>query len=703
VIQVEENKNVSFREPPVNWEQQIENIRQEYEEDLSEVPGINDSTRMMHAVQKDAGQNIWDARDESSKEKVSMLFWLTKFGSCECVVIEDGGTCGLTGRAGLGKEVLDKLDYETYKEERWSRFEALGYRNPDPRALGAKGQGKFVFIASSKVKEILYDTLRKDGVYRVGHWITKRGSKPLIVPLENERGEEYIRSQLPGIKRLDHVGTRIIIKQPIKEVRDAFIPLDDCDLAKYIGETWWELLKEGKCEIYIKLHDEKRKVELPKLYKEFFENPQKFKYWRKTNIKIDQKRFPGCKIKEFVIAYSEEEVPKLLQGIAVQRNKMKVMSFDVTFGNEEIGEEHKKHIFGWVTFNEEAEKVLKEYEKLTHYGFLKPKGSLPQALFGREGVLPKLIRQFAEEELGIVARRAPVGPEDVGREVANFLNRFLSPLKEHPAKKEREWEVTRGPSAPLRLQVGPLQFPRDTRRVNFGETLHGVRARIINNTGYTAELRFEMLLESPRPAEVVGRKEPEVLERIERIEVKPHSQSEWYGPESITFREDVHAPGRYTLKVLIVSLHGKNKGEIVDKVTRAIYVEVEPPATGIFDNFEPVELPETKMYKLEESERGLIVQYNIKHPAYKRVVEVQKIIDKEKVGKVNLLWDYLILIGILVAINQDVRGNAKLLGGEERKNLVRALQKDKEGIHEAVLSAVDSLYQLLLHGVYSSK
>jgi hypothetical protein len=699
---VSEDKGVSFREPPVNWEQQIENFRHEYKEDLSEVPGINDETMMAHALQKDAIQNICDALDPTSKEKASAIFWLTKFDDCECVVIEDRGTCGLTGRACLGKEILDTLDYETYKNERWSRFEALGYKNPDPRALGARGQGKFVFIASSRVKEILYETLRKDGVYRVGHWITKKGSKPLIVPLENDDGRNYIQSQLPGIKCLDHVGTRIIIKQPIKEVEEAFLPLNDCDLAKYIGETWWELLKEDRCEIYIKLNDEVRKVELPKLYKEFLESPQKCKYWRNWDIKIDQKKFPGAKIKEFVIVYSEEEVPKLLQGIAVQRNMMKVTSFDVTFGNEDIGEEHKKHIFGWVTFNKQAEEMLKEYEKVTHYGFSKQRGSLPQAILGREGILSQLIRQFAEEELGIVPRKATLQREDIGKEVANFLNKFLSPLKEHPTKKKREWEVVRGPSAPLRLQVGPLQFPRDTRRVNFGETLHGVKARIVNNTGQKAELMFEMLLESPQPAEMIGKKEPEILKKIERIEVGPHSQSEWYGPESITFNEGVHAPGKYTLKTTIISLRRKDKGKTVDKITRAIYVEVEPPATGIFDAFLPGELPETRMYQLDESDKGLVVYYNVKHPAYKRVAEAQKIMDKEKAGKVNLLWDYLIQIGILVAISQDVKGDVKLLGGKERENFVRALQKDREGVHEMVLSVVDKLYQLLLHGAYSS-
>jgi hypothetical protein len=141
----------------VNWENILNRIVDDYEGFVT-IP---------HGVQKDATQNGWDARVKKKKGKHwGMRFSLQDNGlGTNIVVFTDWGTTGLTGRVLSG----DDLNKDLPIEERWGRFENLAFtKDPTEEALGARGQGKFIFLAASKTKRIVYDTLREDGIYRFG-------------------------------------------------------------------------------------------------------------------------------------------------------------------------------------------------------------------------------------------------------------------------------------------------------------------------------------------------------------------------------------------------------------------------------------------------------------------------------------------------------------------------------------------------------
>lgn len=690
---------MKFREPPVNWKQQIQNLLHSYKE-VYDLPGVNKDTAIAHAVQKDAIQNSMDAYDPRNPDKWTVIFELNPRHRPPFVTITDTGTYGLTGRADLDPNELSRLKYEEYLNERWRRFEALGYANPDPRARGARGQGKFIFIGASKRKEIVYETLRADGVYRVGHWITERGSKPLITPLEGRQAKEYIR-KIVSVQPLNQVGTRIIILDPIEELVEAFFPLIKCDLIRYISETWWEKLLEG-WEIYVKVtgHNAVR-VRPPKLYKEFKENPQRFTHKRVRNANIN-KKFPGAKVKELVIVYSEDEIPEWLQGIAVQRGGMKVTSFDITEGNEYIEPRYKKHIFGWITFNEKAEEKLRECEDITHYGFIRTRGSIAHEILGAKGWLSREIAKFAEKELGIIPEKKMIKElQDIENQVIYYLNRLARSLgyKMPDVTGQRPRNGGGGKRSPIRIELPPFEFPRMTRRVNYGEKIKGIKARIINESDSEIRVSFELaLISAGRPKEAIIRP-IRTLEHVDEIKLATGEKSDWFGPYEIIFSKKEFEPGRYTLKATIKALEGEQKGQDLYKVTRAIYLEMNPPSgLGLFKDMKPCEFPQglkKRRYQVEEENDKLLIRYNIEHPAFKRADELKSILRKAKVKRIDPVFDYLMEIGLEVLITEDLRGEAHLLGKEKEK-FKKLIEKDHVGVLEKTLNYWSMLHQELL-------
>lgn len=699
-------EKMKFRAPKVMWEQQIDNIIDTYNVAYG-LPGINGGTAIAHAVQKDSIQNAIDAVDTKNPNKWSVVFELhCSDKSPEIITIQDSGTYGLTGKSDLKSEILSKLDFDEYKEERWSRFESLGYANPDPRAIGARGQGKFIFIGTSEKKEMIYDTLRADKIYRVGHWITEgKGDKPLAEPLEGKEAKKYLKEEVPQIKPLKKVGTRVMIIKPVKELADAFIPLSNCDLIKYISETWWELLLDNDKEIFVSIkypgwsEPEKKKVPAPKIYKEFLEHPTNFKYHKIKNMEISREKFKGMRVKDLVIVYSEEEIPLELRGISIQRSGMKVEAFDIREGNEYIDESYTKHIFGWVIFNDKAEEELKKYESPTHYSIKKIKGSLAQEALGSRGLLSARIREFAEKELGIIPReKREIALGRMQTEVTNFLNRLMRSLGyKIPARvgKDEKVEGTRGPTSPIRIEMPPLTYPGPTRRVEFEEEVSGIRAKIVNNFGGETEVKFEMSLKgTSRAQRLVEGKPKKVLTLVSQMKLPPKSESDWYGPYSILFSKKDYKPGKYTLKAEIVALSGKHKGEVYHKITRAIYAAIDPPAIGMFRGFQHSDFQggDRKLkYKVEEEGKGLVIYVNTLHPAWKKAGKLLKIVQTSKEKDIDPQRDYYLDIGLDAAVTEDLKQKGSFLG-EKDKEFKRIIKEDIEGIRDKILD-----YKVRLH------
>ena len=695
------------RSPPVQWRQQIETIKNSYENRLSRIKGIDSKSAYAHAVQKDAIQNSIDAYDKNNPDEWTLTIELDKWPNPTYVSFTDTGTYGLTGRKNLTSTDLDALSFHQYKEERWSRFEALGYKNMDPRAVGARGQGKFVLIAASKKKRILYETIRKDGVHRVGDW-DGEDAQPCIDPLEGEIASAYVQKMVPQIDELSRVGTRVIILDPVDELVHSFFPLMECSFADYVQETWWEKILDG---YIIKLKVKglgERKIEAPILFQKIRNgdyDPSNVVYLE--NIPIKSKVVKKARIEELVIGHTKNKLSALYHGICIQRAGMKVKLHDTSRGNDFIPKEYTKEIFGWIKLNHAAERVIRENdEDPDHYDITIKQNSFSAELFGSSGVLAGYIAEFAEEKLGLI-------PEDKRTLQKEKLHtKSLSALNKFARKLGYIFGTTTGGGGggggggrskkELFIDMPFPEFPngKDFKRINFGQTLQNIEAKIVNRLDDEALLDFEIHLIKKVGQKTGGEEVQDVL-ITEQITVNPKSESKTWGPYDIRFDKTQYLPGIYVLEARIVSV---NDQTLVDSVRYLIYLERNPPSVGIFEDIQYVELkpPANKyQYRVKKNEGKLILQVNILHPLYVRSQKLDEAIAKQRSPLDSpLYFDYVVQLGMSALMREDLTGDGKLVKDYETIERVRA---ESYETFEDTLNSSFTMFQELLSDVFEEE
>lgn len=695
--------------PPVNWSQQMMNFIDSYP--LDSIIGVNPDTALAHAVQKDAIQNSLDAMDPNNPDDFRVEFRIDGLVDPKYISITDEGTTGLTGRPSLTRSELERLNKEQYRKENWSRMQALGYRNPDEDAIGARGQGKFIFIGASESREMLFDTLRADGIYRIGHWETNKND-PLMEPLEGEEAKNYLKSYL-GIAPLERVGTRIIIPKPKAEAWNAFWGIfgeNGINLDSYISSTWWESLRNGKT-ITMKSGDDSRdekRVEPPKIYQHFWSDPDRFKYMRQTRVgKPFQKNFPSCVVEEIVIVYSEERVPEYLRGIAVQRGEMTIERFDPLHGNPHLPQSLKTHIFGWLIFNREGDRELKKTETSSHYRFAQKHGSLALEVLGRNGWLSKQMEQFGEE-LGFVAG----GRNLTGMygEVMNFLNiiardlgyaertRHGGPIKRKEEEKEEEEEIMRKSKWYLKARLrADYPTPR-SRRVEFGEEISEVKARVSNYSDIPQEYHLEVALKKKEGFRRENEKEIMVFVKKDST-LPPKEKTGWFGPWEIPFQKGVYNEGTYVISALVTN---PKTGKTIDEMRKLIYLNTDPPLeAGIFSelSLKALEPPDNKLQwrtrMTIEHKYELIL--NDAHPLFELNSEMKRGLKKKEPTK-----EYVRNCGLDALFDIDLKGRGYIVE-KLGLNTIKELREKNFEPFENTLYETSRARQEFLFNAYRKK
>lgn len=661
------------------------------------VPITKENSWMAHPVQKEAIQNSADAMDTMNADEWCVIFEMDEKLPPRYISITDAGTWGLTGRALVSKAELDKLQKETpneYQKERWAKFEALSYPNIDPRGRGSRGQGKWVFIGASDDKTIFYDTLRKDGVYRMGAWL---GNDQLLQkPPEGEEAKTMLEKNFPYLEPLSKVGTRVIIVNPKREVWEGFFPFLKSPLAEYIAETWWEPLRDGG-EVLVKWRGKITKVKPPVYYTTSYIKNETVDVWSVKKIDLKWDKNPKAKVRELVIILSKNVIPEEFRGIALQRGGMKICHFDIRSGNQSIKKELSERIYGWIRFNEEAEKELREIEDPTHYDFSAYLGTFGYHLFGKNGWLEQEIRRFAEQRLGVGVEARKFDRLDII--VANKLNRFANKYKlgtplDRPVAppgngKERQRKK-------LRIRMPKPLFPSvETRRVEFGESIHHIRVSVMNESNVSRKVGLTLVLKTA--SRKVGERTLKSFVAGETVVVPAQSESKMFGPYEVTFDKKKFDLGTYAIEAEIVVLEGDlfdpqfGKGAVVDQERELIYLDVDPPTgRGLFELIDRVEFKEEKelQYRVKEKDGKMRIQINILHPAYKHNEELDDLLAREKLyvhqNVSRPLVDYEIGIGSEVVAQYDIRKDAKLVKANRKKFLMQRAEDKKSFFEEAV-------------------
>ena len=569
------------------------------------VDGYRSYTTIPHAVQKDAIQNGWSAKKHRKGKGWGFTFELLEGKGRRYLLMTDEGTTGLTGR------VLSPEEYEKDlpPEERWGRFEGVAFTQPrTERTLGSRGRGKFIFVGASKEYTILYDTLRDDGIYRFGFRTVIKTESP-VAAYDGEEGRTKSREMTGGqIEPLNVVGTRVIIVEPIDEVVEA---IKNGAFLRYIGETWWEIIRKYNACIKVKYGEKEDVARIPKEFELKEEDSRKFKVWIKKNVKIPVS-FGEVKIKNLHMVWYRDPVPEDIRGIAIQRDGMKICTIEPRYMGKEIAE----RIYGYINFEADTEELLLEDEGIEHYSY-DFRRSLPGAI--KRFVEDEMIT-FAREKLGYgvdareVRREQQRSAEKRALTAANNFARTLG-IGTGPGPQR---EGTGGERTPkkIRIQMGELILPRpNDLRINYGESVKNIVIKIVNDGDRDVDMRVKLFL----------RFYDKLLKTFleEDITVKANSTSRNFGPFEETFSKDRYPDsGKYTIVAKIVSLMDEDKGKELDYKTKSFYLEEDPPMRGLFERCEAFGFPDDEPIKFwmgyseYGSERGLILYYNLNHPGY---------------------------------------------------------------------------------------
>lgn len=295
----------------VNLERTDENVADQY-------PDIFDG------LQKDAIQNAWDAKLTKKGNGWKLIFKYEPVHNA--LIIEDFGTTGMN-------------------EEKWERYQGLWHTDKieDYEAAGSRGQGKFLFHYFSKEKFVLTETIDEKGVYRFSYGTTQ----------EYDDEEKTLSDFIPGTPKLDHQGARIWIFNIKDDLKRELL-----DIEKFSGlivASWWEIIQNYNVTIVVNFDGSEKIVSTPILFS--------IKLKKEKNYQNEEIKKLG-KIRNLVIRYSNEEIPTLFQGIAIQRAGMTILRIPVR-ADETI----KKRTYGYCNFDEKLESELKKCELPNHMGF----------------------------------------------------------------------------------------------------------------------------------------------------------------------------------------------------------------------------------------------------------------------------------------------------------------------------------------------
>jgi hypothetical protein len=643
---------VEVRRTVRNWPEDVKAV----------VDGYRSHTTVSHAVQKDAIQNAWSARKNKKGKGWSFTFELVETRGRKFLLMMDDGTTGLTGK------VLSPDEYEMDLpgEERWGRFEGVAFTQPRAeRTLGSRGRGKFIFVGASKEYTILYDTLRDDGIYRFGFRTVERTESPVYAS-DAEEGKEKLK-EITGdlIKPLSSVGTRVIIVNPVDEIIQ---DIATGQFLRYIGETWWEIILKYNATIKLKKGDQEQVAGIPEEFDLKDEDSRKLKVWIKNNQKVPI-TLGEARIKNLHIVHNKDRVPEDIRGIAIQRDGMKICTIEPKYMGREIAE----RIYGYINFEPDTEEALLEYEGIEHYSY-DFRSSLPGTV--KRFVEDEILR-FAQEKLdyGVDAREVRRQQQrNAERRALVAVNTFAREIGIGVGPGKRKGRGKGGERIPkeVYIEIEDIDFPRiGDLWVNYGESISNIKTKILNDSASEVIVRFKLFL----------RFYDKLIKTYAELDINipPHSNSDWIGPYDETFDQE-HFPdtGRYTIIAKIISLRDEDKGKELDVEPRSFYLEEDPPPKGLFEKCEPLEFPDrakTIMAECLTGERGgLVLQYNVNHPAQEAVK------DQEDDLAAYLVW----LMGHEMCRFDLLQEKPVLFAPEDKENPDAVLRKTLRKIGEFV-------------------
>lgn len=563
-------------------------------------------------LQKDAGQNSWDAKLTSKGKEWKLIF--TYHPLLNCLTIEDFGTYGMNA-------------------ERWQKYQNLwDTTKAESKDLGARGQGKFLFHYFSKDKLVLTESLDGEGTYRFSHGTTEE--------YDDENGK--LNDFIPGAKSLDHQGTRIWIMDLKTDLRDELL---DCkEFMNHIAKTWWEIIRNWNVTFIVNLDGIDRKIDPPTL--PTIEKRRDF-----PNDKISDLG----KIKVLSLRYCKSEVPEPFRGIAVQRGGMTILRLPVS-ADESI----KNKIYGSCTFDEGLEAELKMVEYPNHFGF-----TSKRAWNHVKEYIRRKSDEFVQEISPVKKKEISALPQDLIQRAVRIVNDLVKEyapelateaigIKGKVSNAEKKSNVSSKSPPLIRID----SFRGNERKLEYDQSLI-TGCELVNDTIDDANVQLQI---------DVGHEEgPSKFNAKYNIKLVHNIRKEIDIP-LVDFEENIDKPGEYIATAILVD----STGEEMHRRSFTFYLHEDPPppkgrvflSTMLFSNGKGT--PLEKKRHLPVTEKGAL-RIIFDHPDF---VHARDQINSKK-GKLNEILLYSVKCGVDEAVEEllELKQNESLLNIDEIRTI----------------------------------
>lgn len=629
---------------------------------------------LAHGLQKDAIQNAVDARI-SKKKPVVVEFKLATNAKGKFLTITDKNTKGLQGRAASSVD-SSAMEAELKKADAdWLRFESFAVTKTDPDAIGARGQGKFVMLCSSKEYKMFYDTLRQDGVYRLGGTQATHTGSP-IWPDKGVWEHEVATRELArhcGLESLTEIGTRVIIVNPKPEVLD---DIQNGVFERAIKETWFRSIQKCQLEIYLNIDGSSKKIELDDDFM-IEKKSVDVKSWlsgvdAEDEIQAEGEKF---KIKKLEIFYvPDKEFGEEWAGVSIIHNGMKICSI-----NDGLPDDKKIHITGFIEFDTPLDNELRKGKNQhpNHYD-LKWRHAIPRAI---RAYLKDNLKKFGREKLGLAEdsrARKKQEQEDAETWAMKELMNHAKDLGLFGARggSKKPVDIPLPPPPPnkeIGIRLG-VNFPDSNNppRVNWGERISfSLSAFNKTNEDVVCSVSLRIHHHDTEIDTLIGNKE--IVIPFDDIEFPVKGQKSDLLIDQTQFKWK----GEYRIKAQLNDADGKK----IDANTKKIWVEEDQPSRNNY----PFELIASSLDKpLAWQTSGLLgrdpkLYYSLVHPEYRHIESDS-----------NALQEYILKICLEGAVHFLLQASVDDESGHENLDKPLDTKKIREGINNGY---PDTIYE----------
>ena len=299
------------------------------------------------------------------------------------LTVTDRNTSGLGGPVLLFDEIQRRANI-LGRDENWAAFEGMGYTKEDENALGSRGQGKAAFLYHSRLPQagssaqdqmmILYDTLLKDGTYRLGVRYASPFDTVLEKPFLGDQARSMVASHYTSedgtevdlrLAPLSSVGTRIIVPHLSPEAIHA---IRSGELYHWLQHCWWRAVQTGLNISIVDEQENQVSVNVPSWWQDepWIKGKRGVKAYNDIDVAED------LRIKRVILLYDEslrepdiEGVPPQFWGVQLLRGQQWVETLGLEL-SDYIPRDKRLGFRGFVEFDRRTERVLRRAETSQH-------------------------------------------------------------------------------------------------------------------------------------------------------------------------------------------------------------------------------------------------------------------------------------------------------------------------------------------------